>query len=77
MAQQASLEFYDAHSDVIVEWEFDATMDYKVCERCAPLNGNAAKTVLISLIAMTQAVVSLLRVCTRTAGVLSGRSLKA
>ena len=43
MAQQASLEFYDAHSDVIVEWEFDATMDYKVCERCAPLNGQRRK----------------------------------
>ena len=43
MAQQASLEFYDAHSDVIVEWIFDATMDYKVCERCAPLNVQRSK----------------------------------
>ena len=39
MAQQASFAFYDANDDVIVEWIFDATMDYRVCDRCAPLDG--------------------------------------
>lgn len=40
MAQQAHFEVWDELAgDRIVEWRFDATFDFKVCPRCAALDG--------------------------------------
>ena len=40
MAQQAHFEVWDELAgDKIVEWKFDATFDFKVCPRCAALDG--------------------------------------
>ena len=39
MAQQTHNQFWDANDDVIEGWVYDATMDYRVCPICAPLDG--------------------------------------
>jgi len=39
LAQQAHNQFWDANDDLIVAWRWDASMDYKVCPFCAPLDG--------------------------------------
>ena len=39
MAQQAHNQFWDANDDVIEGWVWDASMDYRVCPVCAPLDG--------------------------------------
>jgi len=44
MSHRAHYREWDANSDRIVMWEFDATMDYRVCERCYPNDGKRAKT---------------------------------
>ena len=43
MSHRAHYREWDANSDRIVMWEFDATMDYRVCERCYPLDGKRAR----------------------------------
>ena len=44
MSHRAHYREWDANSDRIVMWEFDATMDYRVCPRCYPNDGERAKT---------------------------------
>ena len=39
MAAEAHEAFWDANSEGIVEYRWDATFDYRVCEICAPLDG--------------------------------------
>ena len=39
LAQEAHNQFWDANDDVIVAWRWDASMDYRVCPVCAPLDG--------------------------------------
>jgi len=39
LAQEAHNQFWDANADVIVAWRWDASMDYRVCPICAPLDG--------------------------------------
>ena len=39
MSQRANNRFWDANSDRIKLWEFDATFDYRVCEQCYPYDG--------------------------------------
>lgn len=39
MSQKANNRFWDANSDRIKLWEFDATFDYRVCEQCYPYDG--------------------------------------
>ena len=43
MSHRAHYREWDANSDRIVMWEYDATMDYRVCERCYPNDGKRAK----------------------------------
>ena len=44
MSHRAHYREWDANSDRIVMWEYDATMDYRVCELCYPNDGKRAKT---------------------------------
>ena len=44
MSHRAHYREWDANSDRIVMWEFDATMDYRVCPRCYPNDGERAKS---------------------------------
>ena len=39
MSQRAHERFWDANSDVVKLWEYDATMDYRVCPQCYPHDG--------------------------------------
>ena len=39
MAQETHNAIWDANADVIEKWVFDASMDYRVCPECAPLDG--------------------------------------
>ena len=39
LSAKANEEFWLANSDVIAGWEYDATMDNRVCEQCAPWDG--------------------------------------
>lgn len=39
MSQRAQNRFWDANSDRIALWEFDATFDYRVCPQCYPYDG--------------------------------------
>ena len=39
LSAKANEEFWQANSDVIAGWEYDATMDNRVCEQCAPWDG--------------------------------------
>ena len=39
LAQESHNQFWDANADVIVAWRWDASMDYRVCPVCAPLDG--------------------------------------
>ena len=39
LAQESHNQFWDANDDVIVAWRWDASMDYRVCPVCAPLDG--------------------------------------
>lgn len=43
MSQRAHERFWNANDDVIVEWEFDASLDYRVCLECAPYDGQTSK----------------------------------
>jgi SPP1 gp7 family putative phage head morphogenesis protein len=43
MSQRAHNRFWDANSDVIELWEFDATFDYRVCPQCYPHDGERRK----------------------------------
>ena len=42
MSADAQGQFWDANSSVIAGWEFDASMDYRVCPLCAPWDGRTA-----------------------------------
>ena len=44
MSHRAHYREWDANSDRIVMWEYDATMDYRVCPRCYPNDGERAKS---------------------------------
>lgn len=39
MSQRANNRFWDANSDRIKMWEYDATFDYRVCPLCYPYDG--------------------------------------
>ena len=39
MSHRAHNRFWDNNSDRIVLWEFDATLDFRVCEQCYPHDG--------------------------------------
>lgn len=39
MAQETHNAIWDANDDVIVGWVWDASMDFRVCPICAPLDG--------------------------------------
>jgi SPP1 gp7 family putative phage head morphogenesis protein len=43
MSQRAHERFWDANSDVIKFWEYDATFDYRVCPLCFPHDGKRVK----------------------------------
>lgn len=43
MSQRAQNRFWDANSDRIKFWEFDATFDYRVCPECYPYDGKRSK----------------------------------
>ena len=43
MSQRANNRFWDANSDRIKLWEFDATFDYRVCPQCYPYDGKRVK----------------------------------
>lgn len=44
MSQRAHEAYWDEHaSDLIARWQFDATLDYRVCLQCAPWDGVEAK----------------------------------
>ena len=43
MSQRAHERFWDANSDRIKMWEFDATFDYRVCPLCYPNDGKRSK----------------------------------
>jgi len=43
MAQETHNAIWDANADVIVGWVFDASMDFRVCPRCAPRDGKRVK----------------------------------
>lgn len=43
MSQRANERFWDANSDRIKMWEFDATFDYRVCPQCYPNDGKRSK----------------------------------
>lgn len=43
MSHRAHDAFWDANDDVIVAWEFDASLDYRVCPQCAPWDGVSKK----------------------------------
>ena len=43
MSQRANNRFWDANSDRIKLWEFDATFDYRVCPQCYPYDGKREK----------------------------------
>ena len=43
MSQRAHERFWDANSEQIVLWEYDATMDYRVCPLCYPNDGKRRK----------------------------------
>ena len=43
MSQRAHERMWDANSDRIKMWEFDATFDYRVCPQCYPYDGKRAK----------------------------------
>ena len=58
MAQQTHNQFWDANDDVIEGWVYDATMDYRVCPICAPLDGKLEHGEVICLrLQSTQIVV--------------------
>ena len=44
LAQEAHNKFWDANSDLIVAWRWDASMDHRVCPVCAPMDGVEHKT---------------------------------
>ena len=44
MSHRAHYREWDANSDRIVMWEYDATFDYRVCDLCYPHDGKRAKT---------------------------------
>jgi SPP1 gp7 family putative phage head morphogenesis protein len=39
MSHRAHEAFWDANDEDIVAWTFDASLDYRVCEQCAPWDG--------------------------------------
>lgn len=39
MSHRAHEAFWDANDEDIVGWTFDASLDYRVCEKCAPWDG--------------------------------------
>ena len=41
LSANAQEAFWDANSDVIKGWEFDASMDNRVCPQCAPWDGES------------------------------------
>ena len=43
IAQESHNQFWDANSEVIDGWRWDASFDYKVCPVCAPLDGERKK----------------------------------
>ena len=43
MAQETHNAIWDANADVIEGWVFDASMDFRVCPECAPLDGQRAR----------------------------------
>jgi len=43
-AQESHDQFWDANSEVIEGWIYDASFDFRVCPICAPLHGTKAKT---------------------------------
>ena len=44
MSQRAHNEFWDAQDKGVIQlWQFDSTLDYKVCIECAPYDGKEAK----------------------------------
>lgn len=43
MSQRAHERMWDANKDRIAGWEFDASMDDRVCPTCAPFDGRTAK----------------------------------
>lgn len=43
MSQRAHERFWDENSDRVKLWEFDATMDYRVCPQCFPYDGKREK----------------------------------
>ena len=43
MSQRANNRFWDANSDRIKLWEYDATFDYRVCPLCYPYDGKRSK----------------------------------
>ena len=43
MSQRAHERMWDANSDRINLWEFDATFDYRVCPQCYPYDGKRVK----------------------------------
>jgi hypothetical protein len=43
LSAKAQEAFWEANSDVVAGWEVDSTMDNRVCERCAPWDGEFNK----------------------------------
>ena len=43
LAQESHNQFWDANSEVIEGWIWDASFDYRVCPVCAPLDGKKVK----------------------------------
>jgi hypothetical protein len=43
LSAKAQEAFWEANSDVVQGWEVDSTMDNRVCERCAPWDGEFNK----------------------------------
>ena len=43
LAQESHNQFWDANSEVIEGWRWDASFDYRVCPICAPLDGKKVK----------------------------------
>ena len=44
MSQRAHNEFWDAQDRGVIQlWQFDSTLDYRVCIECAPYDGKEAK----------------------------------
>ena len=43
LAQESHNQFWDANSEVIEGWRWDASFDYRVCPVCAPLHGKRVR----------------------------------